>query len=270
MDVLVRPVQVDLALDESAHAGADRRGVLGPHAVSETITLSQARRSARSRIRAGKFGEPNSSSPSTISLRLTGRGRPAGGRQVRADTERVEEHLALVVGGAAPVEPAVLEDGLERVGVPAVLAGGRLDVVVAVDQDRGGVVVPGGPLREDRGGAVALAAVAVRPRLPDLDGRETRLLELRREPVGAAADIGGAAGSGPGSRRPPRVRAPPARPISPWPPRSARDRACERGRVAGCRGRFCLCVRPHQWPVEAPSELWQLREVKRLTISRAV
>src|SRR5205085_10755162 len=111
-------------------------------------------------------------------------GAPGGG-EVGADAEGVEEHLALVVGGAAGVEPAVDGPRLERVGVPAVLAGGGLDVVVAVDEHGRRAGIAGGPLGEDGGQAVALG-------LPDLGGGEAGVGELGSEPFGTAADIAGA------------------------------------------------------------------------------
>ena len=156
-------------------------GVSSDHMpVSETITASAASRSACCSTRARKCGEPDSSSPSIEQLEVHGGGGAAGGGEVGADAEGVEEHLALVVGRAARVEPAVADDRLEGVGVPAVLAGGGLHVVVAVDEDGGRVRVVGGPLGEDGGRAGGL---------PDLGGREAGLLELGGEPVGAAAYI---------------------------------------------------------------------------------
>ncbi|CAM5500773.1 hypothetical protein STENM327S_05371 [Streptomyces tendae] len=61
-----------------------------------------------------------------------------------ADTECVEEHLPLVVGRPARVETVLADDGVEGVAVPAVLAGGGLYVVVAVDEDRRRLRVPEG------------------------------------------------------------------------------------------------------------------------------
>ncbi len=60
-------------------------GVSSDHMpVSETITASQARRSAFAWTSAGKFGEPDSSSPSIRSLRLTaGVVRPVVARWAR-------------------------------------------------------------------------------------------------------------------------------------------------------------------------------------------
>lgn len=68
--------------------------------VSETITASQARRSACFSIRAGKFGEPDSSSPSMSSLRLTaGAVRPVAARCAR--TPRVWKNTC-PLSSAAP------------------------------------------------------------------------------------------------------------------------------------------------------------------------
>ena len=53
--------------------------------VSETTMTSQASRSARSRSSAAKCGEPDSSSPSTSSFRVTGGAvAPAAARQARS------------------------------------------------------------------------------------------------------------------------------------------------------------------------------------------
>ena len=54
------------------------------------------------------------------------------------DALQVREQLALVVGGAAGVELAVAAGGLERGRGPFFQRIGRLHVVVAVDQGRGG------------------------------------------------------------------------------------------------------------------------------------
>lgn len=60
-------------------------GVVSDHIpVSETITVSAARRSACCSTSARKFGEPDSSSPSMSSLRLTaGAVRPVAARWAR-------------------------------------------------------------------------------------------------------------------------------------------------------------------------------------------
>ena len=49
----------------------------------------------------------------------------------------MQVHLALVVGGAASVDPSVLDARLERWSHPQIEGIDRLDVVVAVDDDRG-------------------------------------------------------------------------------------------------------------------------------------
>src|SRR5581483_9632203 len=75
----------------------------------------------------------------------------------------------------------------EGLAVPAVLAGGGLHVVVAVDEDGGRPGIARGPLGEDGRGAGGL---------PDLGGGEAGLLELGGEPVGAAPYIGRVVGLG--------------------------------------------------------------------------
>ena len=57
-------------------------------------------------------------------------------RQQGAQRHEVGDHPALVVGGAASVEPAVALDGLERPCGPGVLVAGRLDVLVRVEHHR--------------------------------------------------------------------------------------------------------------------------------------
>ncbi len=111
-------------------------GVSSDHMpVSETITASAASRSACS-LAAGraKCGEPDSSSPSISSLRLTaGAVRPVAARCAR--TPRVWKNTWPLSSAAPRAYSRPSRDHrLERVGVPAVLAGGGLHVVVAVDQ----------------------------------------------------------------------------------------------------------------------------------------
>ncbi len=177
VDVLRRPVQLDLALGEAAHAGADGRGLLVPHAgVGDDHGIG------------GEAFGPLLDQGAEVrgaglllaldqELEVDGGGRAAGGGEVGPDAERVEEHLPLVVGGAAPVHPAVADHRFERIGVPAVLAGGGLHVVVPVHEDGGGVGIVGGPFGEDGGCAV---------RLPDLRDREAGLPQLGGQPRGTA------------------------------------------------------------------------------------
>lgn len=177
VDVLLGAVQLDLALGEAAHAGADRGGRLVPHAGvgddhgvgGEPVgpLLDQGAEVRRAGLLLTLDQE----------LEVDGGGGAAGDGEVGPDAECVEEHLPLVVCGAPPVHAAVADHRLERVGVPAVLAGGGLHVVVPVDEDGRGVRVVGRPVGEDRGGA---------GRLPDLGDREAGLLKLGRQPLGTA------------------------------------------------------------------------------------
>lgn len=180
VDVLVGPVQVDLALGEAAHAGAHGGGVLGPHTgvgddhhvggepLGVLLDEGAEVRGAGLLLALDQH------------LQVDGGGGAAGGGEVGADAECVEEHLALVVGRPARVEAVAADHRLERLGVPAVGPRRGLHVVVPVDQDRGGVGVRGGPFREDRGGT---------GRLPYLRGGEAGLLEFGGQPVGAASYV---------------------------------------------------------------------------------
>ena len=171
------PYRPDLALREAAHAGADGGGVLRPHAgvghdhrvgrEALGVLLDQSPEVRRTGLLLALDQE----------LQVDGGGGAAGGGQVCADPEGVEEHLALVVGGAPRVHPAVGDDRLERVGVPAVLAGRGLHVVVSVHQDGGRARLTGRPLGVDGRGARGLK---------DLGDREPGLPELGGEPVGTA------------------------------------------------------------------------------------
>lgn len=177
VNVLVGTVQLDLALGQAAHAGAHGGGVLGPHAgvgdddhvggepLGVLLDEGAEVRGAGLLLALDQH------------LQVDGGGGPAGGGEVGADTQCVEEHLPLVVGRPARVETVSADHRFERLGLPAVRKGRGLHVVVPVDQDRGGVGVRGGPFREDGGGA---------RRLPDLGGGEACLLELGGQPVGAA------------------------------------------------------------------------------------
>ena len=65
----------------------------------------------------------------------------------------MRHHIALVVGGAAPIPAPLLLRQLPRVGVPARLVVSRLHIVVAVQQHRG-AAVRGGSETEKREGSV--------------------------------------------------------------------------------------------------------------------
>ncbi len=187
VDVLLGAVQPDLALGEAAHTGAHGGGVLGPHAgVGHDHRVGgepvRVLFDERTEVRGAGFLLALDQQ-----LQVDGRGGAAGGGQVGAHAEGVEEDLALVVGRTARVEAVVADDGLEGVAVPAVLTGGGLHVVMAVDQHGGRSRVGGGPLGVDVGCARGV---------PDLGGGKAGLLEFRGEPVGAAAHMGSVVGPG--------------------------------------------------------------------------
>jgi hypothetical protein len=108
-----------------------------------------------------------------------GRGS-AGGREVGVEPEQVVGDLPLVVDGTAGEEFLAADRGLERRPLPQLLRVDRLHVVVAVEHDGRGAVVPAGPLGEHRRQA---------GRLPDLHRREAGPAQRAGEPLGAAAHI---------------------------------------------------------------------------------
>ena len=132
------------------------------------------------------MGEPDSSSPSTNSVTPTG-GRPVVGAQ----HGEVGHDAGLVVGGAAAVEAAGALGGLERRGRPQLVAAGRLDVVVGVEQ-HGRRAGRGGPVGDDRRGA------AVRRDDPDVGPPAPA--GQRGDGLGAAPRVVGVRGVGPDAR----------------------------------------------------------------------
>ena len=84
-----------------------------------------------------------SSSPSTSTRTWTGRLALAG---QRAGDVQQRQEVALVVGGAAREDAPVAHRGLERRRRPRLERARRLHVVMAVDQDRGGVLAGGSQL----------------------------------------------------------------------------------------------------------------------------
>ena len=101
---------------------------------SEITTTSAASFSLLARTKSSRCTLPTSSSPSMKNLMLSGSAPPL--LQVRLDRLDVHEHLALVVGGAAGVDLAVADGGLEGRAGPQVHRIDRLHVVVAVEEDR--------------------------------------------------------------------------------------------------------------------------------------
>ena len=153
--------------DASTAASAITGSGTAPPAIPECTGPSSARSSmsaaARPRseyVRPGTptFQLPASASTSTSAAQLVERVRSGTGAasanrspprprraphvarqravrlQPRGDRGRVRDRARLVVGTAAPVEPAVALDGRERIAAPALDDAGRLHVVVRIEQ----------------------------------------------------------------------------------------------------------------------------------------
>ena len=132
MDVARGPAQVELTVGQAAHAGAGRRRLAGPHpgvgdhddVARETIAalLEQRGEVRRARLLLALHDQ----------LEVDGGAGPSGRFEVSPDAEGVEEDLALVVSGAAPVQPLAFDRRLERrvlprarAASPAARRGGR-------------------------------------------------------------------------------------------------------------------------------------------------
>src|SRR5438067_1012879 len=104
----------------------------------------------------------------------------------RADRSGVDDDAALVVRRPAAVEPSVLLDRLERLGMPELPRAGRLDVVMRVEQDGRSAGRSLDPA-EDRGHAFDLDDLRLDARVTqDFLGRRCRSAELRRIVAGVA------------------------------------------------------------------------------------
>ena len=118
----------------------------------------------------------------------------AGVGQLAGDEQQRQE-VALVVGGAAGVEAAVADVGLERRRRPARLVAGVLDVVVAVDQDRRRAVAVGAQLADDERRVIAVldqlavppAASIRRSAQPAASTQRLGVAAGRARPTGSAA-----------------------------------------------------------------------------------
>ena len=157
--------------------------------VSETTTTSQAQPVAPLLQQRGEVRRAGLLLALDDQLEVDGRAGAPGRGEVCSHAERVEEDLALVVGGAARVQPVAVDGGLERRVLPEVERRDRLHVVVAVDERgrRAGVVA--GPLGEDGRQAGGL---------PHLDGGEAGAAQGLRE---AGRLTGVRRRGGPGRRR---------------------------------------------------------------------
>ena len=154
--------------------------------VSLTTMTSQPSRARCSPQQAGEVRRAGFLLALDQQLEGDRRRRAAGRGEAGTHPERVEEHLALVVRGAAPQQPAALLGRLERGVTPFVQRLNRLHVVMAVNEhDRGGRVL-GGPFGEDgrlpgTGGGVT--------GLPDLRHGEPGVPQTSREPLRGFPDI---------------------------------------------------------------------------------
>ena len=154
----------------SPRAATVSDGSLGRHmAPSAETTRSAASRSRCSAQEAGEAGAADLllslEEEADVERKLAALGEEGLRHQDR------DQQRALVVGGAARVDPPVAHARLERrASATRLVVSGGLDVVVAVDEDRRSAR-PAQPLADDDGLAV---------RLDDLAGRET---EPPGEPV---------------------------------------------------------------------------------------
>ena len=175
-----RAAQVDLPVDHAAHAGADGGLVRRPHAGvgdDDDVTAQQLAVLAE---QVGEVGRPGLFLALDDELEVDRWTRPAGRCQVRLDAECVEEDLTLVVSRSSGAQLLARDRGLERRRLPELERRDRLDVVVAVHDDRGRVRVVAGPLGEDGGQALGL---------PHLGDREAGVPQGLRQVLGRTPDV---------------------------------------------------------------------------------
>ena len=184
MKVALQRADRDLRVAEAAERGIDR----GPARRVEGAVADQHR------VRPGPLGlgpQQVVDHPSAaLLLSLEDEADVEGRLAVRVHHGLVglqeTEDLSLVVRRAAGVELAVADGGRERRRVPFLDRIGRLDVVVAVDQERR-AAGDDGPLGPDHRMPVALDQVHHRAAQPG---------QLGAEPVGGAAGVLGMCGEG--------------------------------------------------------------------------
>ena len=128
--------QVDLGVDQAAeavtdrrHAAGEHRGVRDDHDVGGQLGLVRGDEVVE--VEASDFFFP-------LDNQLHVHRQASVLREMRLDRLEVHEHLTLVVGRAAGVQLAVPDRRLERRRFPQVERIDRLDVVVAVKEDRRG------------------------------------------------------------------------------------------------------------------------------------
>ena len=180
MDVPVGPAEVDLAVGQAAHAGADGGRVARPHAgVGDDDDVAARAGRACAPQQRGEVRRAGLLLALDEQLEVDGRAGAAGGRQVRPDAEGVEEDLALVVGRAAGVAAGRRRTVGSNGGCSHRSSGvDGLHVVVAVDQRRS--ARPGRRCGHS-------AKTAGRPcGLPDLDDREAGVPQACASQLGAS------------------------------------------------------------------------------------
>ena len=158
------------AVRDRRHAGREERGVAHEHDVGgqQVFVLLDERR---------EVDAPALLLALDHHLEVDRQRSPA--LEVRFDRLDVHERLPLVVGRAARDDVAVFDDGLERRALPQVERVGRLHVVVAVDEDRRGVV----------GDVVLGVDDGVAARLHHVHLLHADAAEVGGEPLGGAARV---------------------------------------------------------------------------------
>ena len=121
--------------------------------------------------------------------------QPAAGRQDRLRRLEMHVQLALVVGGATPDDASVAHERLERGRLPQLDRVDRLDVVMAVDEDRGRALGVEPVRVDDR----------VAPRRRDVDMLEADPAPLGGDPLGRATNVRRVLGQGRDRRDPEQI-----------------------------------------------------------------
>jgi hypothetical protein len=182
VEVAVGALDVDLQRAEPLERQRERGLVLGPlRAVGADHQVAGEALAVRGHERAHRRAA-DLLLPLEEELDVDGQ-RPLGLQQ-RLDREDRREHAALVVGGAARVDPPILQLRVEGVGVPQRERVDRLGVEVPVDQDgrlAGRVQVVRGHHRVPAG-------------LQDLDVLHARGGDALGDPAGGAAHVVGVLG----------------------------------------------------------------------------
>jgi hypothetical protein len=178
MEVVVAGAKPQVVVDEPAGAEIEGGHVLPGHAAVED----------EAGVGAALVGGEEVDDRVAAHLLLAVEGDPDVHRQLsRLREERgglqQEVRVALVVDGAAAVDPPVADLRLEGRRLPEVERRGRLDVEVAVQEDGGRIAVPrgGGNLAEGEGVCRHRVQLGPAPRLAD---------EVA-DPLTGAADVGG-------------------------------------------------------------------------------